>query len=83
MSPRLLSICMDGVTREMIVRTQGVGAAMTLDDKVWWMPTCLYADYTVLFGENKQKLQRMINESDKVCYRRKLKVNQISKVMVF
>lgn len=66
------------------MRTHGEGAELALDDKVWKVPTCLYADDTVLFAESEQKLERMVNEFDKVCDRRELKVNAgKSKVMVF
>ncbi len=44
----------------------------------------LYADDTVLLAESEGKLQRIVDEFDRVCRRRKLKVNaDTSKVMVF
>ncbi len=35
----------------------------------------LYADDTVLLAESEWMLQRIVDEYDKVCKRRKLKVN--------
>ncbi len=44
----------------------------------------LYADDTVLLAESEGMLQRIVDELDRVCRRRKLKVNAgKSKVMVF
>ncbi len=44
----------------------------------------LYADDTVLLAESEGMLQRIVDEFDRVCKRRKLKVNAVkSKVMVF
>ncbi len=44
----------------------------------------LSADYTVLLAENEGRLQRIVGEFDRVCKRRKLKVNaRESKVVVF
>ncbi len=44
----------------------------------------LYADDTVLFFESEGMLQRNVDEFDRVCNRRKMKVNaDKSKVMVF
>ncbi len=44
----------------------------------------LYANDTVLLAESEAMLQRIVDEFDRVCKRRKLKVNAgKSKVMVF
>ncbi len=44
----------------------------------------LYADDTVLLVESERMLQRSVNEFDRLCKRRKLKVNaDKTKVMVF
>ncbi len=44
----------------------------------------LYADYTVLSAESEWMLQRIVDEFERVCKRRKLKVNAgKSKVMVY
>ncbi len=44
----------------------------------------LYADNTVPLAESEGMLQRIVDEFDKVCKRKKLKVNAgKSKVMVF
>ncbi len=44
----------------------------------------LYADDTVLLAESEGMLQRIVDEFERVCKRRKLKVNASkSKVMVY
>ncbi len=44
----------------------------------------MYADDTVLLVESEEMLQRIVDEFDRVCKRRKLKVNvDKSKIMVF
>ncbi len=44
----------------------------------------MYADDTVLLAESEGMLQRIVDEFDRVCKRRKLKMNAgKSKVMVF
>ncbi len=48
------------------------------------MVESFYADDTVLLAESETMLQRIVDEFDRVCKRRKLKVNEgKSKVMVF
>ncbi len=59
-------------------------AKLRLDEEVWSVVTCLFADDTVLLAESEGDLQRVVNEIYSVCKRRKLKVNAgKSKVMVF
>ncbi len=38
---------------------------------------CLYADDTVLLAESEGMLQRIVDEFNRVCKRRKLKVNAV------
>ena len=84
MSPWLFNIYMDGVMKEFRMRTAGKGAKMFKNGRMWTVPACLYADDAVLFAESEQELQRMVTEFDRVCERRKLRVNVgKSKVMVF
>ena len=84
MSPWLFNMYMDGVIREVDVRVQGRGVKLIgHGGYVWRVNQLLYADDTVLIGESKEELQRLLNEFDNVCERRKLKVNVgKSKVMV-
>ena len=43
----------------------------------------MYADDTILLGDSKENVQMLLNECDKVCERRKLKVNVVqSKVIL-
>ena len=84
MSPWLFNIFMDGVMKEVKMRIRNEGAGLMKDGIEWKIPACLYADDAVLFAESEEELQRMVSAFDKVCERRKLKVNaKKSKVMVF
>ncbi len=57
---------------------------MRLNEEVWSVVTCLYADDTVLLVESEGDLQRVVNEFYSVCKKRKLMVNAgKSMVMVF
>ena len=78
MSPWLFNIFMDGVMKEWKMRTQERGAKLCENGSVWKVPSILYADDAVLLAES------MVNEFNRACERRKLKVNASkSKVMVF
>ncbi len=84
MSPWLLNIFMDGCMREMKCKVVHKGAKLRLNEEVWSVVTCLFADDTVLLAESEGDLQREVNEFFSVCKRRKLKVNAgKSKMMVF
>lgn len=72
MFPLLSNMFMGGVMRQMKMRTHDKGTKLVINGKSWRVLTCLYVDNAVMFAENKQKLQKMANEFDKVC-RRKLK----------
>ncbi len=83
MSLWFFNVYMDGVMKELSMRTQE-GVDLMLNGRRLKVPTCLYADDAVLFAESEQKLQKMVNEFDRVCVQRKLKINVgKSKVMVF
>ena len=41
----------------------------------WKVNQLLHADVTVLLRDSKENIQRLLNEFDRVCERRKLKVN--------
>ena len=84
MSPWLFNMYMDGVVREVNARVQERGVEMIgQEGNVWEVNQLLYADDTVLIGDSKESLQRLLNEFNNVCERRKLKVNVgKSKVMV-
>ena len=54
-----------------------------MEGSVWRVNHLLYADDTVLIMNSRENLQRLPNEFDNVCNRRKLKVKLgKSKVMV-
>ncbi len=83
MSPWLFSIYMEGRIREMKLGVQDLGARLNVRGVEQPLVTGLYADDTVLLTESEGTLQRMVDEFDRVCKRRKLKVNAgKSKVMV-
>ncbi len=83
-SPWLFNIYMDGCIREMKVRVWDLDAGLNVRGVEQPVVTGLYADDTVLLAESEGMLQRIVHEFDRVCKRRKLKVNAgKSKVMVF
>ncbi len=70
--------------REMKVRVQDLSASLNVRGVEQPMVTGLYADDTVLLAESEGMLQRIVDEFDRVCKRRKLKVIAgKSKVMIF
>ncbi len=85
MSLWLFNIYMAGCIREMKVRVWNLGARLNVRGLEQPLVAGLYADDTVLLAESEGMLQRIVvAEFDRVCRRRKLKVNSgKSKVMVF
>ncbi len=84
MSPWLFSIYMDGCIREMKVRVRDLGARMNVRGVEQPLVSGLYADDTVLLAESEGMLERIVDEFDRICKRRKLNMNAgKSKVMVF
>ncbi len=84
MSPWLFNIYIDGCIREMKVGVWDLGARMNMRGVEQPVVVSLYADDTVLLAESEGMLQRIVDEFDRVCKRRKLKVNTgKSKMMVF
>ena len=84
MSPWLFNVYMDGVVREVKMRTLGRGLGMRArDGQEWEVSQLLFADDTALVAVTEEKLQRLVQEFGVVCERRKLRVNVgKSKVMV-
>ncbi len=65
-------------------RVQNLGARLNVRGVEQPLVASLNADDTVLLAENEGMLQRIVDEFERVCKRRKLKVNAgKSKVMVF
>ncbi len=78
------NIYMDGCIREMKVRVQDLGARLNVRGVEQPLVADLYADDTVLLAETEGMFQRIVDEFDRVCKRRKVKVNAgKSKVMIF
>jgi len=70
--------------REMKVRVGDMSAKLRLNGVQHILMAGLFADDTVLLAESREMLQKVVDEFDTVCKRRKLKVNVgKSKVMVF
>ena len=84
MSPWLFNVYMDGVVREVKMRTLGRGLEMKgMNGCEWEVSQLLFADDTALVASTEERLQRLVDEFGVVCERRKLKVNVgKSKVMV-
>ncbi len=75
---------MDGCIRKMKVGVRDLGARRNVKGVEQPLVAGLYVDDTVLLAESEGMLQRIVDEFDRVCRRRKLKVNaDKSKVMVF
>ncbi len=84
MSPWLFNIYMDGCIREMKVGAQDLGAKLNVRGVEQPVVVDLYVDDILLLAESEMMLQRIVDEFDRICKRRKLKVNACkSKVMVF
>ena len=79
MSPCLFIVHMDGVVREVKMRTLDRGLLLKEQNGC----ELLFADDTALVASTEERLQRLVNEFGVVCERRKLRVNiGKSKVMV-
>ncbi len=75
MSPWLFNIYMDGCIREMKVGVWDLGARLNVRGVDQPVVESLHTDDAVLLAESEGMLQRMVDEFDRVCKRRKLKVN--------
>ncbi len=75
MSPWLFNIYMDGCIREMKVKVRDLGARLNVRGVEQPVVASLYADDTVLLAESERMLQRIVDEFDRICKRRKLKMN--------
>ena len=68
-----------------IRETAGEIGVRLIDDRSrreWIVEWLMFADDTVLLGDDEEKLQRLVNEFGRVCKKRKLTVNvEKSKVM--
>ena len=77
MSPGLFNLFMDGVVREVKARIgdKGLGLAEGGNRQNWTINQILFADDTALVPDSEGMLQQLVTEFDRVCKRRKLKVN--------
>ena len=77
MSPRLFNLFMGSVMREIRFTTGEIGVRM-IDDRSkndWFVEWLMFADDTLLLGDDEEKLQRLVNGLGRVCKKRKLTVN--------
>ena len=83
MSPWLFNIYMDGVVREVNAKVQGAGLPLVDGSgREWRINQLLFADDTALVADSVEQLRRLVVEFERVCERRKLRVNAgKSKVM--
>ncbi len=65
---------MDGCIREMKVRVRDLGARLNVRGVEEPVVASLYVDDTVLLAESEGMLQEIVDEFDRVCKKRKLKV---------
>ena len=76
MSPWLFNIYMDGVVKEVSERVQGSGLGLIGEDGLRYeVSQLLFADDTALVADSVEELERLVHEFDRVCKKRKLKVN--------
>ncbi len=73
MSLWLFNIYMDGCIRKMKFRVWDLGARVNVRGVEQPLVASLYADGTVLLAENEGILQRIVDEFERVCKRKKLK----------
>ena len=60
------------------------GAKLKMNRVDWSVAACLYVEDAVLLAESERELQRVVDQFNSVCSRRKLRVNAgKSKMMVF
>ncbi len=84
MSPWSFNIYMDECIRKIKVRVQDLGARLDVKGVEQPLVAGLYVDGIVLVAENEGMLQRIVDEFERACKRRVLKVNASKiKVMVF
>ena len=78
MSPWLFNLYMDGVVREVNARVCERGVELVNVGEVnqrMEVEQLLFADDAALVADSKEKLVRLIREFERVCNRRKLKIN--------
>lgn len=84
MSPWVFNVCMGGCIREMKARVKEFGPRLKVRDTEESLVVGIFAVDIVLLAENVVMLQRIVDEFDKVCKRRRLRVNGgKSKLIVF
>ncbi len=81
MLPWLFSNYMDGCKREIKVRD--LGSRLNVRGVEQPLMAGLYVDDIVLLAESERMLQRIVDEFDRVCKRRKLKVHASNSKVMF
>ena len=73
----LFNIFMDGVMREVRKRIGDVGVKLWDKARIckWKIEWLMFADDTMLVGDNEEKLQMLVRKFGNVCKRQKLTVN--------
>ena len=67
---------MDGVHREVCAKMRDIRANLVGEDgSLWELCQVLFADDTALVADSEGKLQKLVEGFDRVCVRRKLKIN--------
>ena len=73
---RLFNVYMDGVVREVNVRVVGKELELlSANGGKFEINQLLFADDTALMADKEEKLCRLVSEFERVCKRRKLRVN--------
>ena len=76
MLPWLFNVYMDGMVRGVNARVLGKGLELlSVNDGRFEINQLAFADDAALVADSEQKLCRLVTEFDRVCERRKLRVN--------
>src|SRR5215469_129025 len=84
MSPWLFNVYMDSIVREgkRECMEEGLNLQSERGGVQWRVNMILYADDTLLIGETEESLQRLVTSFDRICRKRKVRINgDKSKVM--
>ena len=74
MSPWFFNMYMNGVVGELYNRVNGMGVSIIMGGVWWGLNQFLFAD-TAIVLESAEKLQCLVSDFQRVCKRRKLRIN--------
>lgn len=81
MLPWQYNICMDGCIRDVIAKGADLGSRLREIGTKQSMVAGFFADDTAV-GTNERMLQRIVDEFNRMCKRKKLKVNVVKSKVI-